>query len=518
MKMKLSIISILFLLFIPVLLSAQLTQKDLEMVYKIKKEGKSNSQIEDLSFWFTDFLGPRLTASKGKLRANEWVKEKMESLGFTNIKIEEVRAFDRGGWDNKYTYVAMTEPYYTNFSATPVAWTGSTNGILSGQPILLDIKEEADFEKYKGQLQGKIVLMSAFMPSNNEVVFEPLATRFTDEDLERLQEETIETQGRRNNFNSEQFRQMRIFRQKITEFLKTENVAAILNGNGIFNLPRSMGVNYKSGNPEPIPEINLPIEAHGRIERLLKHQVAVNLDLNIQNEFSESPMVTNVVGEIPGTDPKLKNQVVLIGAHLDSWHGGTGAADNASGCIVMMEAMRILKALNFQPRRTIRIALWGGEEQGLHGSSGYIDKYLLNSKKEFTNEYHNFMVYFNMDNGTGKFRGVYLQENEMIRPIFQEWMKPFNDMGLKTLAIRNTGGSDHVAFNRIGLPSFQFIQDRIEYSRGYHTNIDTYERLQMDDLKHNAIVIASFAYFASMTDKMLPKKPYEIPEQSQSPR
>ena len=209
------------------------------------------------------------------------------------------------------------------------------------------------------------------------------------------------------------------------------------------------------------------------MERLLKHNIGVEMEIEILNKFYESQKVYNVIGEIPGTDKLLKDEIVLLGAHLDSWHGGTGAADNASGCIVMVEALRILKALGISPRRTIRVALWGGEEQGYLGSRGYADIHLINpDTKEHKPEYDSFSVYFNMDNGTGKYRGIRLQENDLVRPIFEEWLRPFNDMGAATVTIRNTGGTDHTTFDGIGLPGFQFIQDAIEYGRGYHTVMD----------------------------------------------
>lgn len=510
MKLKIQGISLLILLLFPIFISAQRFQMDLEMVYKIKHEEKTNSTIEDLSYLLTDFVGPRLTASKGKLRANEWIKKKMEVMGLENVIIDEVNTFDRGGWDNKRTYIAMTEPYYSNFSAIPKAWTGSTDGEISGKVILVDIKNDEDFDKYKGQLQNKIVLLHS--KSSYKVSFESFASRYTDEELENIQKESYDKR-RWGNFNYVEWRKMRKLRAKIITFLNKEGAAIILHSAGEFNVPKANGARYKSGDPQLIPELNLPIEAHGRMMRLIQNNVDVALEVDIQNEFSESPMVTNVMGEIPGTDSKLKDQIVLIGAHLDSWHGGTGAADNASGCIVMLEAMRILKALKIEPRRTIRIALWGGEEQGLLGSKGYVNKYLRNLKNDKLNtEFKNFQVYFNMDNGTGKFRGIYLQENEMIRPIFEEWIKAFKSMGMEKIAINNTRGTDHLSFNALGLPAFQFIQDEIEYARGYHSNMDTFERLLIGDLKNNAVIIAAFVYQAAMRDEQLPKKPYVAPK------
>ena len=489
-----------------VVIIAQSEKVDLSMVYKIKQEGLRNSGIEDLAFWLTDFVGPRLTGSTGIARGNEWAKKKMEELGFQNVRIEEARDFSRGGWDNLKTYAAMTAPYYINFACNPVAWTGSTQGIVKGEVVLLDVKTEADLEKYKGKTNGKIVLM----PSTTiyEVSYEPLASRLTDDDLKKLSMAPSSQQGRRPAGDFATFAAQRALRNKIMELLKSEGAAVILDNSGTFNVPRSGGANYTTGKDQPIAELNLPIEDHGRIERLLRHNVPVEMEIEIQNKFFDSPKIYNVIGELPGTDKLLKNEVVLLGAHIDSWHGGTGAADNASGCIVMMEALRILKNLDVAPRRTIRVALWGGEEQGLNGSRGYVEKYLVDSKtKEHKPDYDKFAAYFNMDNGSGKYRGIHLQENEMVRPIFEEWLKPFADMGASTIAGRTTGGTDHLSFDAVGLPGFQFIQDEIEYDRGYHTVMDTYERLVMADLKQNAVITASFSYNAAMRDAKLPGKP-----------
>lgn len=495
--------SLVIFLLIPSGLYSQSEAVDLSMVYKIKQEGSQNSGVAELSFWMTDYLGPRLAASKAGDRGNEWAKKKMEELGLKNVIIDQARDFERGGWDNNKTYAAMTAPYYTNFAAIPVAWTGSTKGAIKSEVVLLDIRSDADFAKYKGKLNGKIVLMPS--TATYEVSFAPLATRFTDQELKDLTMAVAPATAPAVNAPAPQSQELRT---KITEFIKEENVAVILNNSGVFNVPRSSFGTYKSGDPEPIAQLNLPIEAAGRMERLLRHEVPVEMEVEIQNTFVESPVIYNVIGEIPGTDPKLKDEIVLIGAHIDSYQGGTGAADNASGCIVMLEAMRILQSLGANPRRTIRIALWGGEEQGFYGSRGYVDKYLVDPKtKEHKPGYDKFAAYFNMDNGTGKFRGIYLQGNEMVRPIFEQWLEPFVDMGFSTLSIRRTTGTDHLTFDAVNLPGFQFIQDRIEYSRGYHTVMDTYERLLLNDLRQNAVIVASMAYNAAMRNEKLPVKP-----------
>ncbi len=500
-------VTVLLLLFaLPLLVMSQSENIDLTMVYKIKQEGLKNSSIEELAFGLTDLTGPRLTCSAGNMRGNEWAKMKMEELGFQNVRIEAAGGLTSGGWDNLKTYAAMTSPYYASFACNPVAWTGSTKGSIKSEVTLLNVKAESDLEEYKGALAGKIVLLPSTI--TYEPSFEPLASRYSDEKLKELSMASDQQRGRRQNSDFSTYMAQRALQQKIREFLNNEGVAAILNGAGTFNVPKSVGAAYKAGSPEPVAELNLPIEAHGRMERLLRHNIPVEMEIEVTNKFISDTTVYNVIGEIPGTDKLLKNEVVLIGAHIDSWHGGTGAADNASGCVVMIEAMRILKSLGVAPRRTIRIALWGGEEQGYHGSEGYIEKYLSNPEtKEHKPDYDRFAAYFNMDNGTGKYRGIYIQENEMVRPVFEEWLKPFADMGASTITIRNTSGTDHIPFNSIGLPGFQFIQDAIEYGRGYHTVMDTYERLVMADLRQNAVITASFVYNAAMRNSRLPAKP-----------
>jgi carboxypeptidase Q len=500
----------LFLLFItPLWLHSQTENVDLSMVYKIKQDEQRNSKIEDLAFGLTDFVGPRLTGSSGFNRGTDWAKKKMEELGFQNVRIEEAGDFSRGGWDNQKTYAALTIPYYTNFACNPVAWTGSTNGLIKSEVVLIDVRAESDLDKYKGKLAGKIVMIPTTTTTPYEISFEPLASRYTEEQLKDLTKESIQ-QGRRQGqpFDYTAMMAQRQLRTKITDMLKSEGAAVILNNSGTYNIPRSNGAGYKAGDKEPIPELNIPMEDFGRMERLLRKQVPVSMEIEIENKFFDSPKVYNVIGEIPGTDKLLKNEVVLLGAHIDSWHGGTGAADNASGCIVMMEALRILKNLEVAPRRTIRIALWGGEEQGLFGSRGYVSKYLVDAtNREHKPDWDKFDCYFNMDNGSGRYRGIYLQQNELVRPIFEEWLKPFIGMGCSTITIRNTGGTDHQSIDGAGLPGFQFIQDEIEYDRGYHTVMDTWERLVIADLKVNAIVTASFVYNAAMRNDKLPRKP-----------
>lgn len=475
-----------------------------EIAYKVKNEGFGNSQITEISQFMTDDLGPRLAGSKLSLRAEKMVADKLTEMGFANVRVEFASKYTKGGWDNEKNYVAMTAPYYCSFAANPKAWSGSTQGLVKGECVVVNAQSLEDLEKYKGQLSGKIVLMPA--TQTYEMNFKPLASRITDEELETLAQDPRPNKMRRRSMGN--WQAMRELQQAISKFLKEENVLAVISGSGAFNVPHSRGVQYTIGDPEPTPEIILPIEDHGRMVRMISKGQKVEMELDIKNTFTDNQQINNVIAEIPGTDPKLKNEIVLIGGHLDSWHGGTGGADNASGCIVMMEAMRIIKALGVSPKRTIRIALWGGEEQGLYGSRGYADQYLYDSANRKTLPgYEKFALYLNMDNGSGRFRGIYLEENDLAVPFFEAWKKPIESLGFKTLTLRKTGATDHVTFDRLGLPAYQFIQDELEYGRTYHTIMDTYERLSLEDLSVDATIVAWLALNAAMDTQRIPVKP-----------
>ena len=487
-----------------------------ELAFRLKDEAFANSKMEELAQFMTDELGSRLAASQQKLRSEKLVVEKLADLGLSNPRAEKAMDFAKGGWDNQKNYVAMTAPYYCSFAANPKAWSGSTNGLVKGEVVLIDNPQsEEDIENLRGKLAGKIILMP--VTQHYEVSFEPLAFRYTDEELAAM--ETDARPGRHNYRRQqgggayvmpsrEQMMKMRELQQKLSKMIQEEGALAIVNTRGTFNVVSGTGVQYKSGDPEPTPEIMVPLEDGGRMSRLIKRGEKVEMELDIKNVFTDNKQINNVYAEIPGTDPKLKDQIVLIGAHLDSWHGGTGAADNSSGCVVMMEAMRIIKALGVSPRRTIRIALWGGEEQGLYGSRGYLENYLYDRKNDKKLPgYDKFALYLNMDNGSGRFRGIYLEQNDMAFPYFKEWMKGIETLGFKTLSPRQTGSTDHVTFDRVGLPAFQFIQDELEYDRTYHTTMDTYERLSIADLKLDAAMVAWIALSAANDNGRIPFKP-----------
>ena len=457
---------------------------------KIKAEGLGRSQVEDIAQYLTDYVGSRLTASRQKRRADSLMIVKLGELGLSNPRSAYATEFTRGGWDVVKTYAAMTAPYYCAFSVNPRAWSGSTDGLVKGECIVFDVQTKEDLEKYRGKVAGKILLI----PSTRtvDIQFDPLATRYTEEELEALTVDNradVRPRAARGGRMMGDYRAMMELRQLMADFYKTEKPLCIVNGSGTFNVPSGSGVSYRSGDPEPIPELAMPLEDHGRMVRLLQKGEKVEMELELINKFTPDTEVHNIYAEIPGTDPKLKDEIVLIGAHYDSWHGGTGAADNASGCIVMVEAMRILRALGFQPKRTIRLALWGGEEQGLYGSSGYLEQYLYKDGKKLPG-FDKFALYLNMDNGSGRFRGIYLERNDDAFPFFEAWMKNIESLGFQYLSPRTTGSTDHVTFNRLGLPSYQFIQDELEYGRTYHTIMDTYERLSLADLRVDATIVA----------------------------
>lgn len=478
-----------------------------DLAYKVKNEGFAKSQIESMAQFMTDNMGPRLAASQLKLRAEKMVIEYLKEMGLSNPRAEYAFDFAKGGWDNEMNYVAMTAPYYTSFAGNPKAWSGSTNGLVKGEVVLIEAQSVADLDKYKGKLAGKIVLMP--VTQTYQMRFDPLATRFTEEELEVLAQDPRPTSNSRiPSISRAASMASRELQTAITNMLKEEKPVAIISGGGTFNVAPSRGVQYKVGDPEPICEVMLPIEDHGRMARMIAGGEKVEMELNIKNVFTDNQRINNVIAEIPGTDPKLKDEIVLIGAHFDSWHGGTGGADNASGCIVMMEAMRIIKALGIQPKRTIRLALWGGEEQGLYGSRGYANINLYDSAKgKKLDGYDDFALYLNMDNGSGRFRGIYLEENDQAVPFFEAWKKPLESLGFNTLSLRRTGSTDHVIFNNLGLPAYQFIQDELEYGRTYHTVMDTYERLSLEDLKVDAVIAAWIALNAAMDDARIPVKP-----------
>ncbi len=508
---------------------------DTEMMSKIRKEGMENSKVMDTLSWLTDVVGPRLTGSPQMKHANEWTKTRLAEWGLENAQLEQWGPFGRG-WSLEKFAANVIAPVPFPIIGYPKAWTPGTNGAIVGDVVYLDIKTEADFEKYRGKLNGAIVLS---VPMREvKAWFTAPGERFTDTDLLNMSNAAPAGGGPRppqagapNPEQIQRLREQQAVAQKRPEFLRTEGAAVVLDmgrsGDGGTLFVSSGGPRDKNA-PQALPSITMTVEHYGRIVRMLEKGVKVKMEIDIKAKFHDDDLMSyNTVAEIPGTD--LKDEVVMLGGHLDSWHSGTGATDNAAGCSVGMEAVRILKALDVKPRRTIRIALWSGEEQGLIGSRAYVNQHFAERKAAPGQQpaaqqvgggrgpqgtivlkpaHDKFSAYFNLDNGTGKVRGVYLQGNEAVRPIFRAWLEPFRDLGASTLTISNTGGTDHLAFDAVGLPGFQFIQDEVEYdTRTHHSNMDLYERLQADDMKQASVIMAAFAYNAAMRDEKLPRKP-----------
>ncbi|HKF02344.1 MAG TPA: M20/M25/M40 family metallo-hydrolase [Candidatus Sulfotelmatobacter sp.] len=515
---------------------------DLTMYQRIREEGLEHSHIMEYASGLIDGIGPRLTGSPNLKKANEWTRDQFTAMGCTNAHLEDWGEFGLG-WRQLNTWVRMSAPDTAVFIAQALPWSPSSHGAVSGQAVWIDAKDEKDLEKYKGKLAGKII----FFGEMREVkpVDKPLFERRDDANLKTTVEYPVHVGPHEDFFAS--FIKRLEFREKAGKFFADEHAAGIVvpsrdgrnnggSGGTIFDDGGSgMGwFTYKREHAEPLPIVVMAIENYGRVHRLLKANVPVTVEIDVETEFTgDHEHGFDTIAEIPGTDPKLKDELVMVGGHLDSWASGTGATDNGAGTVVAMEVMRILNALKVQPRRTIRVGLWTGEEQGEFGSYGYVRQhfgYVPLSEAPDQVKLPEFLRkpagpavikpdqakisgYFNVDNGSGKIRGVYLQQNSGIASIFQQWIAPLADLGVTTISTRDTGGTDHEAFDSVGIPGFQFIQDMLDYgSRTHHSNMDVYERLQPDDLAQAATVEAIFVYNAAMRDQMLPRKAMPHPE------
>ena len=540
---------------------------DQDAISKIKEEGMKHSQVMDTLSYLTDVPGPRLTGSPGIRAAQEWAKQKLASWGLQNPHLEAWGPFGRG-WSLEGFTANMIKPNYSPLIAYPKAWSPSTNGVVRAQPVYFNAKTEAELANYTGKLKGAIVLLSE--PREVKAHFEALGHRQTDEDLLRLANADppgAGGQGGGRNFRmTDEQRAAAALLTKKWLMLQNEGAALVLEpgrGDGGTMFVQSATLAYPQDTPREnqktirdkdappfVPQVVVAVEHYNRIIRMIQRGAPVTLEFNVSTKYYDQDLMShNVIAEIPGTD--LKDEIVMLGAHFDSWHSGTGATDNAAGSAVCMEAVRILQTLGFKPRRTIRIGLWSGEEQGLLGSRAYVSDHFAKRlgpdprfgagaggaqpppeqqappQFEMKPEHDKFAGYFNLDNGTGKIRGIYLQGNEEVRTIFRAWFAPFKDMigagpasdskaalpnsardlPVATISIANTGGTDHQSFDGVGLPGFQFIQDQIEYdTRTHHSNMDVYDRIQEDDMKQAATIMAAFVYNTAMRDKKLPRK------------
>ncbi len=527
---------------------------DLGMYAQIRQEGLDHSHVMEFASALSDGIGPRLTGSPNLAKANAWTRDELTRIGLENAHLEDWGEFGIG-WQQLNTWVRMVTPDTAPLIAQATPWSPGTNGPVTASATQVTIDSEKDFDKYRGKLAGKIVLLGSMrpVPPVDKALFE----RYTPEELEKLaqtplkNEATAPATGPAAPLTMEQrikrYLERAALRDKTAAFLADEKAVAAItpsrdgensggsggtffddNGAALGSAP------YKREGAVKVPVVVTTIENYGRLYRLLSHNVPVTIEMNVDVKFTgDHEHGFNTIAEIPGTDPALKEQVVMVGGHLDSWIAGTGATDNGAGSVVAMEVVRILKALNVQPRRTIRIALWTGEEQGLFGSRGYVKEHFgsfplstepdqLKLPEYFRKaggpivtkpEWKTLDAYFNVDNGSGRIRGIYLQGNSAEEPIFRQWIAPLKDLAVTTITMANTGGTDHLSYDALGLPGFQFIQDNLDYeSRTHHSNQDVYERLQPGDLAQIATVEAIFVYNAAMRDAMMPRKPLPHPE------
>ncbi|MEN6559508.1 MAG: M20/M25/M40 family metallo-hydrolase [Acidobacteriota bacterium] len=503
---------------------------------RIWLEGTNNSRImEDMS-WLTDVFGPRIPGSPAYDKAAAWAVQRFKDMGLGNAAIEPAGELGLG-WSYEYVSAHMTAPSYMPIVAYPRPWTGSTNGKITGSPILAPILSKADMEKYQGKLRGAIVLLKDPRPVHPN--FSAPASRLDDKGLKELEETPIPVKPAKPGVPEADGLKW----EELEEFFKAEQVGCLVEpSSGSRADFGTVKVDAYGGNGKDYllrgqsPRIIVETEQYNRICRILDLKVPVTLEIEVRTSIQDKDTQGyNVTAEIPGTDKK--DELVMLGGHLDSWTGGTGAVDDASGCAVAMEAMRILKALGVKPRRTIRAAFWTGEEEGFYGSRGYVARHFGDTDKQSLGkmnfdeleknwrnplgdstkllakpDYAKISGYFNYDNGSGRIRGVYLQENFAVRPIFEEWMKPLKDLGVTAIALQNTEGTDHLPFDYIGIPGFQFIQDPLDYFPGlHHTNQDVYDHAVAEDLIQSAVVMAYFVYQTAMRDEMLPRKPLPIP-------
>ena len=500
------------------LLSAQEKVND-DINDLIRKHGLEQSEVMEVAGWITDVYGPRLTGSPMLDKATEWAQKTLNEWGMANVHLESWGPFGRG-WEMEHFEMHASEPGYWPLLAYPKAWSPSVKG--EGEVIYLQADDEEDLAAYKGKLKGKFVLFDTLR--SVEEWFDAPAKRHDSESLLKLANAGEPTPRPRRNFrNLGGF----TFNQKLWAFIAEEAPIAVLDrsykgdlGTVFVSGARTAEGSRQDTDQEVVPQVTLAVEHYNRIFRNLQRGIPVKLSVDLKARYTNpDEMEHNIIAEIPGTD--LADEVVMFGAHFDSWHTGTGATDNGAGSAVMMEAARILletiKESGIKPRRTLRLALWTGEEQGLFGSRGYAKEHFAEfppnsyTPQSLKPAQEKISAYYNLDNGTGKIRGVYLQGNQTIAPIFRAWLQPFKDLEAGTLTLSNTGGTDHLAFDAVGIPGFQFIQDPMAYfARTHHSNMDNFDHLVEADLSQAATIIASFVFHTAMRDEMMPRKPFEI--------
>lgn len=530
-------ISLLLCMLIAFVLGGFAQEKtDSAALAMIRDEGMNRSQVMDLLSTLTDVYGPRLAWSPEYMAAAKWAEQQLKDWGLSNVHMEEGEPSGRAWTLNRYSANIIARQNFPLISY-PMAWSPGVS--KTAELVFVDADTITDLPAYKGKLKGKFVMLSS--PREITAHFEPEATRLNESDLLELAnaDDPANRERRRRGMN-EAWRNRALLSYEIRKMAEDEGAAGFLtesrgDGGNVFVQQASVNSHpdtpwtsrkgsYEPDAPKILPQISVGAEHYNRLVRMIRKGEKPKLELNLDVTFGQVNPMHNIIGEIPGTD--LANEIVMVGGHFDSWHGGTGATDDGTGTVASMEAMRILESLNLKPRRTIRIALWDSEEQGLNGSRAYVEAHFGKRGEapegggprpvEYLPEAENFSVYFNHDNGGGKLRGVYMQGNEAVRPIFRAWLNDFDDLGASTLTLANTGGTDHLSFDAVGLPGFQFIQDRLEYgTRTHHATMDVYDRVQTDDMKQAAVIMAAFLYNAAMRDAKFPRK--EMPQPRQMP-
>ena len=514
---------------------------DYTMYQRIRNEGLAHSHVMEYASALMDGIGPRLTGSPNVKRANEWTRDQLAAMGCSNAHLEDWGEFGMG-WQQLNTWTRMASPDTAVFITQAAPWSPSSNGAVSGQAIWMDVKKEEDLDQYKGKLAGKVVLLGDMREV--KPIDKPLFQRMDEKDMAKVVDYPLISE--RQDYMQEYAKRSGL-REMTVKLLVSEHALAVVlpsrdsreggGSGGIIFDDSSRGLGwfiYQREHAQPVPVVIMAIESYGRVYRLLKANVPVTIELNVDVKFTgDHEHGFDTIAEIPGTDPKLRDEVVMLGGHLDSWAAATGATDNGAGTVVAMEVMRILNALKVKPRRTIRVGLWTGEEEGEFGSLNYVKQHFgvvpLSTAPdqlklpewmrkpagpiELKPDQQKISGYFNLDNGTGKILGIYLEENAAVAPIFTQWIEPLKDLGVTAITMRGTEGTDHESFDAVGIPGFQFIQDKLDYSsRTHHSNMDTYEHLQPGDLAQAATVEAIFVYNTAMRDQMLPRKPLPHPE------
>ena len=491
---------------------------DWDVVAQIREEGLQRSQIANTLSYMTDVLGARLTNSIAMDKAQRWAVEEMKRIGLNGINREPFMEYGIS-WDNEYVSIHLLEPDYQPMVGYPIAHTPGTNGKQELQAIIADVRTRQDLETLEGKIRGVAVLSTP--PAIIDLSrFETGTPKRSAQEMRELAEAVVPPPPGPDPYFSRlypdppQNPDVLTATERLAFYVK-EGVAVVLESSsgwpgavrGFARPGAKIDLWSRDATMSSVPIVAVTPEHYNRMYRILRRGIPVSLEVEVRNTHGTSvEQASNVLGEIPGTD--LAQEVVMIGAHFDTWHASPNASDNTSGVAVVLEAARILKAIGAEPRRTIRVALWSGEEQGLYGSRAYVREHFGNPNDTnigTTPEYETFSAYFNQDYGPGQYRGIWLQENEHVRQIFKAWMEPFHDMGMTTISLQGVGSTDHVPFDNIGLPAFQFLQARVGGTGG-HTNLDFFDTVPIEDLMKNAVIMASFAYHAAMADERIPRK------------